>query len=102
MKKLYLIFFILGATVPGIFFTFIFLQHGFDFQLFFQRIMEDPLLLYLMIDLLLAATVFVLYVFSACKKENMWSTFFMTILLLFLLGLSAALPYFLFKREGKK
>lgn len=102
MKKVYLIFFILSVTVPGIFFTFFFLQNGFDFRLFFDRVIEDPLLVYLMIDFLLATVIFLIYVFWECKKTGLWQLFFITTLLLFLLGISAALSYFLFKREEKK
>ena len=98
MKRFYLIGAILGTVVPYAFLIQFFLQNGFDVVLFVQQLVANPAAAMFTADLLITSFVFWGYLFHEGRRLGMGNLWLYVILNLFV-GLSLALPLFLFFRE---
>ncbi len=97
MKKLYLVLAILGAVVPYLFF-FQFIQlEGLNVPLFIKSLFVNGAAGGFSADLLFTSFVFWLYMFDEQKKPNKPSPYFFIALNL-IIGLSCALPAYLYAR----
>lgn len=100
MRKIYLAASILGAVLPwSIFFT-LGLVRGFDIQLMFDNFQDSDLAIAVLADLLISSIVFWFFLYSEghrMRMANLW----VFIVLNLTIGLSLALPLFLYIREGK-
>jgi len=98
MKKIYLILAFLGAVVPYIFF-FQFIQlEGFNLPLFMSSLFVNGASSGFSVDLLISSLVFWLLMFQQYKKQNQPKPY-LFILLNITIGLSCALPAYLYMRE---
>ena len=100
MKWLYLVAAILGTVLPMSFFVPFVAEHGFNLTLFFRQLFQNNISAGFTMDLFVTALVLWLFVFSEGRKRamrNLWVYVVCTCLV----GVSLALPLFLFNRERK-
>ena len=98
MKRVYLILAIVGAVVPYIFFVLHFANEGLSLPGFIAAIFANPAASGFTADLLITSFVFWIMMFYEQRKSNGPSPFIFIILNL-LIGLSCALPAYLYARE---
>ena len=99
MKCLYLILAIIGAVVPYIFFVQHFANEGLGLLGFVTALFANPAASGFTADLLITSFVFWIMMFYEQRKGNGPSPFVFIILNLFI-GLSCALPAYLYAREA--
>lgn len=98
MKKMYLLLTIIGAIVPYIFF-FQFIQlEGFNIHAFMSALFQNGATSGFSSDLLLSSFIFWLYMFQRIKNANGPKPYVFIILNL-TIGLSCALPAYLYACE---
>ena len=96
-KNIFLLLAIVGFIAPYYFFLQV---RGFDLNAVFQMFAASPVLSGTAMDLLIAVIVFWFFMFTEAKKlemENSWVYLLATLTV----GLSFALPLFLYFRERK-
>lgn len=98
LKRFYLVCAIIGAIVPWIFFTQFFIEQGFDIPLFVESLFANPVAAGFVVDLLISAVVFLVWSFSDAQKIGL-GHWWVVLLATFLVGLSLALPLYLYLRE---
>lgn len=100
MQWLYLIAAILGTILPlSQFFPFL-AAYGFDMPLFFRQLFQTPVSGFFGMDVIVSSFVLWLFVFSEgrrCGMKNLW----LYVVCNLAVGVSLALPLFLFFRERK-
>ena len=97
-KKIYLALCILGILFPMWHFIPWLLTHGFNFPLFFSKIVANPISTAGWADLVIASIVFMFFVYyegRRLKMTNLWQPVIAT----WCIGLSFGLPLFLLLRE---
>jgi len=100
MQWLYLILAILGAVLP-LWQLFPFLaEHGFNLPLLFQQLFANHVSGFFGLDVIVSSVVLWLFVFSEGRRRRM-RNLWIYILCNLLVGVSLALPLFLFFRERK-
>ena len=100
MQWLYLILAILGTVLPVWQLLPFLIEHGFNLPLLFQQLFENHVSAFFGLDVFVSSVVLWLFVFSEgrCRgMKNLW----LYILCNLLVGVSLALPLFLFFRERK-
>lgn len=97
MKNVYLIAAIIGAIVPYVFFVDFFISEGVDVVAFVTALFVNGAAAGFTVDLLITSSVFWLYML-ANKTPQIW----LYILINLTIGLSCALPLFLYRRELNK
>lgn len=98
-KTLYLLGAIIGTVVPYYFLIQFFLQNGFDLALFVQQAFASPAASMFTVDLFISSFVFWVFLFAEGRRLSM-SNLWAFVVLNLLVGLSLALPLFLYFREG--
>ena len=99
-KSIYLILALLGLVVPY-WFLFKFLStNGFDLALLVQQLFANNISTFFAVDLVISILVFWLYMIAEANKLHM-KNWWLYILASLTVGLSFALPLFLYFREGK-
>mgnify|MGYP000417932570 CR=1 FL=1 len=98
MKNLYLILAIIGAILPYLFF-FQFIQiEGFNIPLFIESLFVNGAAAGFSVDILVSSVVFWIYMFSQMKSLDAPNPYWFIVLNL-TIGLSCALPAYLYIRE---
>ena len=98
MQWLYLIGAILGTVLPlSQFFRFV-AQNGFDLPLFFTQLFANPVSAFFGVDVIVSSLVLWLFVFSEGRRRGM-KYLWLYVLCNLTVGVSLALPLFLFVRE---
>lgn len=98
-KTLYIIGAIIGTLVPY-YFLFRFVgQYGFDVALFTQQAVANPAAAMFTADLLISSFVFWIFLFNEGRRLSM-PRLWLYVVLNLAVGLSLALPLFLYSREG--
>ena len=99
-KSLYLILAIIGFVVPYYFFVSFLSAHGFDAPLFVRQLFASPGSAFFSADLIVSSVVFAIFVVreSARLSVKRW---WLYLAALCLVGLSFALPLFLYARESR-
>ena len=100
MKWLYLVAAIIGTVLPMSFFVPFLAEHGFNLTLFFQQLFQNNSSAGFTMDLFVSALVLWLFVFSDGRKRGM-RNLWVYVVCTCLVGVSLALPLFLFNRERK-
>ncbi len=100
MKRFYLIFAIIGAVIPYIFFTQYIMSHGLDIVGFVVSLFVNPVVAGFTLDVLLASLLFWIVIFIEYRKGNGPNPFIF-ILLNCLIGLACALGAYLYAKETK-
>ncbi len=98
MKKLYLLLAIIGAIVPYYFFFQFILAEGMNIPAFISALFVNGAASGFSADLLLASFIFWLFMFHQVKESNGPKPYIFIVLNL-AIGLSCALPAYLYARE---
>ena len=96
-KTIFLVLTIIGFIAPYYFFLQV---HEFDLNALFQQFIASKMLSGVAMDLLVSVIVFWFFLFTEAKKLNMRNAWVYPLATL-LVGLSFALPLFLYFRERK-
>ena len=97
-KNIYLVLAFIGLIAPYWFFFQFFATNGFDLALFIQQMLVNPVSIAFVVDLVISIVIFWFYMFSESNKlqiKNAW----LYVLASLTIGLSFALPLFLYFRE---
>ena len=97
-KNIYLILAVIGFIAPYYFFISFLLAHGFDARLFLRQLFGTPISTFFAVDLIVSAYVFIVWLGREATRlsmKHMW----VYLVALLTVGLSFALPLFLFARE---
>jgi hypothetical protein len=100
MRKIYLILSILGFILPYLFFIQFLSEYGFDLPLLVRQMFASPVAAFFSLDVIVSSLVLWVFVFSEGRRlgmRNLW----VYVLLNLAVGVSLALPLFLYVREGK-
>lgn len=100
MQWLYLIAAILGAILPLSQLVPFLAAHGFDMPLFFRQLFQNHVSAFFGLDVIVSSLVLWLFAFSEGRRRGMGNLWLYVICNL-AVGLSLALPLFLFFRERK-
>ena len=100
MQWLYLILAILGTVLPCSQLLPFLTEHGFDLPLLFRQLFENHVSAFFGLDVIVSSVVLWLFVFSEGRRRGM-KNLWLYILCNLLVGVSLALPLFLFFRERK-
>ncbi|MEZ5759064.1 MAG: DUF2834 domain-containing protein [Emcibacteraceae bacterium] len=98
MKNLYLILAIVGAIIPFIFLGQFFEQEGISIPNFISALFSNGATAGFTTDLVISSLVFWIYIFNVRKKSNGPNPYLFIVLNL-TVGLSCALPAYLYARE---
>jgi hypothetical protein len=98
MRAFYLIAAIIGFVVPVYFIGGAMAEHSYNGAAWFQQVLSERASLGLVLDLFISSFVFWPFMFREAKRHSTPSPWIFVVLNLFI-GLSLALPLFLFFRE---
>ena len=98
-KNIYLFLAIIGFLVPYYFLISFLLAHGVDARLFLRQLFGTPISSFFAVDLLLSCVVFVSFMIQEATRHSMKHRW-VYLLALCSVGLSFALPLFLWARES--
>jgi hypothetical protein len=97
-KHIYLFFAVIGLIVPYYFLISFVMANGLDGRLFVKQLFGTPISAFFAADLLLSCLVFVLYFRHETRRHSIKHAW-ICLVALFTIGLSCALPLFLYLRE---
>ena len=100
MRKYYLVATVIGTLWPYYFFGSFAVHNGFDIPLFVQQVVSARASLGFVVDLFISSFVFWPFLFKEAKRLNTLNPWLFVILNL-AVGLSCALPLFLYFREKR-
>jgi hypothetical protein len=100
LKHLYLVLAIVGMVVPYYFLISFLMAHGLDGRTFLQQLFGTQISTFFAVDLLLSSVVFVIYLRHEARRYSIkhWG---LHLVALCVVGLSFALPLFLYFREDR-
>ena len=98
IKKMYLLLLIIGAAVPLNYFVQFIAEYGFDLRMVFDQIHRSNILKFVASSVVLSSITFLYFVYIEAKKHKIY-TWWISVIALFTVGLSLALPLFLYIRE---
>ncbi len=99
MKKVYLFLSIVGLIVPYYFFVPFIVEHGFNLTLFFQEIFANQNSSFAAADLFISSVILWLFIYRESQKYQI-KTWWIAIIANLTVGISLALPLFLYWRES--
>ncbi|PGE24016.1 hypothetical protein COM57_27035 [Bacillus pseudomycoides] len=100
MKKIYILLSIIGAVVPYSYFIPFLMENGFNLLLFSQELFANRISTFFPADFFISCLVFWVFLYSETKKYQIrywWICIIATVTV----GLSFALPLFLYFRHSK-
>jgi uncharacterized protein DUF2834 len=97
-KNLYLVLAIVGFLVPYYFFVSFLRTYGLDGRVFVRELFDTSISTFFAADLIISCLVFLVYLRQETKRNSMRYSWIYVIALL-TVGLSFALPLFLYARE---
>lgn len=98
-KYIYLLLAIPGFIIPYYFLISFLMTHGFDAGLFFKQLFGTPISAFFAVDLIVSSVVFIVYLKQEAARHSVKRQW-IYLVALFTVGLSFALPLFLFVREA--
>ena len=101
LKHLYLILAVIGIALPYYFLITFLKTHGLDGGALLQQLFGTQISTFFAVDLIIASIVFIVYLPREAKHfsiQNWW----LYLIPLFTVGLSFALPLFLYVRENRR
>lgn len=101
LRLTYLTLCILGTILPYSQFIPFLIEHGFDFQLFFEELFINRISSFFAMDLIVTSVILWVFIFVEGRRlemKNLW----IYIVSNLLVGVSLALPLFLLMRERKQ
>lgn len=100
LKHLYLALAIIGVVGPYYFLLTFLVAHGLDGRAFVQQLFATQISTFFVVDLIIASIVFIVYLPQEAKRCSIHS-WWLCLIPLFAVGLSFALPLFLYVREDR-
>jgi len=100
LKHLYLVLAIIGFVGPCYFLISFLTAHGLDGRAFLQQLFGTQISAFFAVDLIIASIVFIVYLPQEAKRYSIQS-WWLYLIPLFAVGLSFALPLFLYVREDR-
>lgn len=100
LKHLYLVLAVVGIVLPYYFLITFLMAHGLDGRAFLQQLFGTQISTFFAMDLLLSSVVFVIYLRHDARRyaiKHRW----LYLIALCAVGLSFALPLFLYVREDR-
>ncbi len=97
-KHLYLLLAVVGFIAPYSFFIPFLLKYGPDGRIFLQQLFSTPISTFFAVDLLLSSLVFLRFSWQESRRYAM-PDLWLYVLALLTVGLSFALPLFLYSRQ---
>ena len=100
MRRIYLILSVLGLILPYYFLIRFIAENGLDLALLVQQMFGTPIAAFFSMDVIVSSLVLWAFVFSEGRRlgmRNLW----VYVLLNLMVGVSLALPVFLYVREGR-
>ena len=97
-RNTYLFLAVIGLILPYYFLFSFLLTHGLDGRLFLKQLFDTPISTFFAVDLLLSCVVFLIYSGREAKRYSMTHAW-LCVVALCTVGLSCALPLFLYLRE---
>ncbi len=101
LKHLYLVFAVIGIVGPYYFLITFLTAHGLDGRVFLQQLFGSQISTFFTVDLIIASVVFIVYLPREAKRYSI-QIWWLYLIPLFAVGLSFALPLFLYVREGRR
>ncbi|PYS92998.1 MAG: hypothetical protein DMF64_07005 [Acidobacteria bacterium] len=98
-KRLYLILAVIGFIVPYYFFISFLVAHGLDGKIFLQQLFGTRIATFFAVDLLLSCVVFVCFLRQEASRYAI-ARWWLYVVALVTVGLSFALPLFLYVRAS--
>jgi hypothetical protein len=98
IRHLYLLLCVIGAILPFTQYVPFVLAQGWNLQIFFQQMLANRISIGFALDLVVAAIVFIIFIFAEGKRLGMrfvWLPLTVTLLI----GLSSGFPLFLYMRQ---
>jgi Protein of unknown function DUF2834 len=101
LKHLYLILAVVGLVVPYFFLIQFLIEYGADPKALARQLFGTPAAAFFVVDLLISSVVFIVYLKDEAARLAIrnWGVYLIP---LFTVGLSFALPLFLFVRESRR
>lgn len=99
MKKLYLLLSLVGTVFPYYFFIQFLSENGLNFKLLADLLFANSISTFFAVDFLISCVVFVVFMSNESRKYNIKEKWICLVALL-TVGLSLALPLFLFFRHS--
>lgn len=99
IRHVYLLLCVIGAILPFTQYVPFVMAHGWNMQLFFQQLLANRISIGFALDLVVAAVVFIVFLFAEGARLNMrfiWVPLAVTLLV----GLCSGFPLFLYMRQG--
>lgn len=97
-KHVYVVLALIGLVVPYYFFVTFLLAYGLDGSAFLRQLFGTPIATFFAVDLLISCVVFVLFLRQESMRYEMGS-WWVYLVALATVGLSFALPLFLYARQ---
>jgi hypothetical protein len=99
-RPLYLVGAVLGTLLPYAYFAPFLLENGLDISLFVQQLFANHIAAFFGVDVIVSSLVLWVFVFAEGRRRGMRHLWVYVVCNL-LVGVSLALPLFLYMREGK-
>ncbi|SFS34396.1 DUF2834 domain-containing protein [Marininema halotolerans] len=99
MRKIYLFLVVVGTILPYYIFSQFLITNDFDFKLIVTLLFDNPVSSSFVADFLLSCFVFIIFMFNESRKYNIKEKW-ICLVVLFVTGLSAAFPLFLYFRHS--
>src|SRR5262245_13449521 len=99
-KHVYLFLAIIGFIVPYYFLISFLLSHGLDARLFLKQLFGTPISTFFAVDLVISSLVFLAFLKQEVGRHSLKHSW-VYVFALFTVGLSFALPLFLWARESR-
>lgn len=96
IKHLYLLLFLIGIVFPYWELTNFLIENGFDFPLFFEKLIANRISRFFVYDVVISAIVLLVFIFQNKKGIK---KYWIPILTTFIIGVSAGFPLFLYQKE---
>jgi hypothetical protein len=100
MRRLYAILAVIGLILPYATFGWFLLTYGFNLPLIFSQLFANQVLLAFAVDLTISIIVFWIYLYRECRRYQI-GYWWLYVLASIVIGLSFALPAFLYAREPR-
>lgn len=101
IRRLYLAGAVLGVAIPYAYFIPFLLEHGLDMGLFFSQLFASYIAAFFGVDVIVSSLVLWVFVFTEGTRRGM-RHLWVYVLCNLVVGVSLALPLFLYVREGHR
>ena len=98
-KYVYLLLAVVGFIIPYYFLISFLVAHGFDVRLILKQLFGTPMSTFFAVDLIVSSVVFIFYLVQEATRHSIRHQW-VYLVALFTVGLSFALPLFLWAREA--